>query len=330
MKKTIIKACIIVVALLFSTTTTYSNLLLKSLNNLKNKLIVLSKKLTAKPCKINPTNMLETTDAASNYLDETTFTMIYTEKSQWTFFPNRKKLDLSVHNQSAPLFDKIPAIGHYLSEGYNFRNRLVTIECQPQDLSKIGPKSLLSITKTNPVSFYITITGTVRDTNKDSNDQTYNILFHGFRAPDFSPNASVFGSKENENILMGAFNENGVEDIKKSASMPFNKAEKRSVHYHDFHFSPNNARIKLSKNRNISTFWTLAISPKNNRTAVTYHLLLNNKKTEALFEKSFTQDSFDKLIAEMETAAISLSNKDDKMALQEFIDNLSKLMEYKP
>jgi hypothetical protein len=110
----------------------------------------------------------------------------------------------------------------------------------------------------------------------DANDRYFNLVFHGTMLSWFANKYKDYDFKTqaiSENLLMGIFNFDGIPAV---LGMGNNQLELQSVNPHDNHFSPDNAKFKVSDDRNLVTFWSVAKSTDQNRAVVTYHVLVNS------------------------------------------------------
>ncbi len=201
-------------------------------------------------------------------------------------------MGLTVPNGTCGLYAQIPAIGVYYGEGYNFRNRKGIIRMHNNMLVH-APAPLIAAVKTQlgrgtdardlhtvladagvTCDFYTVVTGLVEDSSRDAADNTYNMVYHGFLSQNHT--TGFF----QENVQMGIFNPQGIE-VAARAPIAFGSLRAEDVNFHAGPCcSPNNACFKVSNGYNVSSFWSVAVSPDNHRVAITYHLLMNTAAME--------------------------------------------------
>ena len=229
------------------------------------------------------------------------------------------------------LYDHIPAIGFY-TDPYQFAIRLALIELDPRMITQALPqtlkqalinnlapgKSLQEILGSRTVYAHIMISSFIPDTVK------YNLVFHPF--------AYSFMKKPafNINIQMGVFNANGIGTT--SSGIAFETLRAESVIAHngiDFAFSPNNARIAITANRSVSTFWSAAYSPDKQFVTITYHIMTNNEKTQNAFEKFISAaTNLGNLLNSMATTKDTLDNAVDNNALEDAINTIVAILKW--
>jgi hypothetical protein len=255
-------------------------------------------------------------------------------RSQWSFFGKKVYPDYIFGKSVA-----FPSFGVYGKKGYPWRSNDAVIEMRenslnqcPQELinalaARLGCSPTVSellgaMANKNIKPFFFTVVSGLGQTQED--DQTLNMLYHSFLANNFYPVISDPTSIFCENVYMGLFGVDGVTP----QDVPINKLSPIQVHFHDYHFSPNNARLTLLAGRKISIFWSVGIPEKNPKyVAVTFNLLVNDKDFESeLFRKSdfYEETSFSKWLAIFENQAEKLDPL-DKAAIKNFVAMMKKL-----
>lgn len=262
---------------------------------------------------------------------------------RWSFLDTHQDA-FAIHNSDVnkPTY---PDISHYQSS-YSLARILLVVALKPTMFETVANDNLFhAVTRALgtgglqregffqaiqsqgiTMDFYVLVSGTKNLYNGDPPDNAYNIIYHGFLSKSFAADAHYF----RQNVLMGAFGCDGVESpTGKHHPMPINSLEQRDVHFHDHAMSPDNARIKISAGRNISTFWSAGITLNKKRVVITYHLLINNKDVvEANFNLVRDPEKWGTLLKNIETLADSASlntNHLDSTALKNFVAVLRKL-----
>lgn len=232
-------------------------------------------------------------------------------------------------------FDHIPALGFY-GDPYQFSLRLALIELNPHMITYALPdslkksliqhiapgKSLQEVLHGRTVYAHVMISGFIPGKN------TYNIVFHPFgysfmKPPIEKPYFNIY-------IPMGIFNPHGIAPT--SHGISFEQFNPENVNAHNgasIAFSPNNARIALSPNRSISTFWSAAYSPDKNYITITYHIMVNDQKIEENFKQFIkTAANLENLLSSLEIAKNTLANPEDKNALTMAIDSITTILHW--
>lgn len=206
-----------------------------------------------------------------------------------------------------------PYLGHYRSEAYNFNKRLGLVKFRSSDLNKILPDSLKKYIKKyfnlkspnwvkelkekiNSINISSNIFGTLKDQKHKPKDSAYNIIYHAW--------VGSWPQYKNKNYMdflldvidVGVFEPYNAQEIsrldlnktKKDGdyidSVAFNKVKTEPITWHfPEHLSPNNLLIKLLDNRNLSSFWILAISSDKKRLSIDQFIVFHNLKTENWF-----------------------------------------------
>lgn len=232
--------------------------------------------------------------------------------SQWSCLSSQKITSHCIFE----VLDVVPTFGVY-GPGYPFRNRLSLIEMDPKMLDKAPAKITKSLNDnripSSTIYFFTMIAG-----YKEFAGNTLNMIFH----PLLGRNRNWKGGNFNENVLMGLFDINGIQP----QDLSVDSLSEISVHYHDRHFSPNNARFTVNTGRNLATFWTVGI-PKNPKfIAVTYHLLVNKKDLSDRLEAAFANaNHFDEVFDALKQQKTSLDAQDTQ-ALEGFIAELKRII----
>lgn len=238
-------------------------------------------------------------------------TSIYTNfndiKNWKEFQVNLSKHLLEIIENAGLLFG-ISTIGNYGSE-YNFRKRLALILLQnPKDyalfpfsdrwfrwqtsLNLLDKKIEWNVFRENaesPLEFqkrlkeidvqinYI-ILGTVIDAKKDSEDKSYNMIYHTWAGLWHRKNQLM--EYFNEKIKLGIFENHGlktdlINDIGLFRFLPVD------LSWHDPQaISPNNARIRINPKQQFSSFQIVAISQDKQHLNYSVFLLANTNKSE--------------------------------------------------
>jgi hypothetical protein len=255
-------------------------------------------------------------------------------ENQWSFV-QQYSMGLSLHNDWCSLLDKIPAIGVYYNDGYNFRTRRFVAQMKPTALTQ-APVSLVNAVKTyvnanqeGPLNvvlgqagvacdFYTVVTGMVENQQRDAQDRTYNLVNHGFLAVDYPGDVKTF----QKNVAMGIFWGSGIE-VAGSSPIAIDALGEQDVHFHDGAYcSPNDARFKVSAGRKLATFWSVAISPDKRRVAITYHLLVQDAALDANISGVLGNDDFDMVLVFLGSLSDILDSEEDKGTLTGFCTQL--------
>ena len=140
----------------------------------------------------------------------------------------------------------------------------------------------------------------------------------------------------NVNMPAGLFDPKGVEVKPGSNSIAFNTfslqniithASNRADYYDDM--SPNNVHFGVTPNRKISSFWTALFSPKKEKLALTFNILINDQALEEALEKELlkahTPQTF---IALVSSTLFNLlkTNPQDTTTLQEALATIKANM----
>jgi hypothetical protein len=283
-----------------------------SLTQLKTKLQSLNAKLNGLSSKLESKSPMQ----SKKISNPKTSDWISGTGQQWTFNITQDQLKLETR---LGVYAQVPGIGIY-ADSYVFRKRIFLLELSDSML-KNAPQIILDQIKGRNVFFYINIVGIKAfDIGVSSEDlyshKDFNIVFHGFLALDKGP------GDFKQNVKMGIFEPDGIAQAT-SSSISFGSLAEADVHYHAPCFSPNNARFKVESNREISTFWSVALSPISNNAAVTYHLLINNVKLEDELTKILNGDSFETILQQLENFTPIPEN--DARTLKNFVATINKL-----
>lgn len=212
---------------------------------------------------------------------------------------------------------RLPFISPYgflpQSNSIYFKERLALIILTPDILAKMIPAlvkttisnkfnidsdDLISKLKNIKTSLNAVILGnylkygpTIIATNPT--DAIFNLRYHYWaalshnlkQAQDLDDPYKVFMSKLdfNDPIDMGLFIPDGISYVaeNQSNSMAFDQLKTQNVYWHNA-LSPNNARFKIDMNRNLSSFWAIAISPNKEHINITYFLIANSQAMKSL------------------------------------------------
>ena len=224
------------------------------------------------------------------------------------------------------LLSTIPAIGHYRSEQYNFRKRLVLIELPPNSLALPDHmKNALAKYKAPITNANIVITGTLLDPTKGSADKSYNLIFHPWLS-------NLYGGIEvNKHINMGIFPQHGIKAIPGGQNAPINILAARNINVHaagkGLALSPNNVRFKVEGP--ISIFWSVAIEPSKKAGVITLHILLNTQAMEQYFVNAigptlYQKDALNKLLKNLENNMGTLTDKTQKNIIKKVVSTISE------
>jgi hypothetical protein len=99
-------------------------------------------------------------------------------------------------------------------------------------------------------------------------------VFHMFKIPDF-----------NIPIDMGFFSPRGVMHLAENPAntISLNQLKEQNVYWHNA-LSPDNARFKIDTNKDLSSFWAVAISPNKQHINVTYFLIANTDRMSIVLQ----------------------------------------------
>ncbi|MFH0898562.1 MAG: hypothetical protein V1855_03210, partial [bacterium] len=149
-----------------------------------------------------------------------------------------------------PASSVIPMLGVY-GEFYYLSTRYLLVRMLPSMIEKIAPEALINgvcdrvgVARSNfmqevkrkniEVHFSLVIN------QIDSKQLQYNVIYHPFLKEVLNV---ASGKTFRENVYMGVFGADGVQQCNASDAMPFGSLQLRDVHYHDGCYSPNNAHI---------------------------------------------------------------------------------------
>lgn len=211
---------------------------------------------------------------------------------------------------------KVPFIGIYGSP-YVLQDLLARIKFDPRMIDH-APESIKKLVPPGiqDLSFNVMI--------HNAEPKTYNMVFHMW-AGTWQP-TKLF----NINVDMGILAPNGVQPAS-SNSIPFNQITAQNVHVHDggktIANSPNNARFTVTPQRDISTFWSIAISPNKRHAVVTFHILSNTIATENMIEAAVRQaNTLGDFLKALEKGAATLQRPIDQQALQEAVRTIETMI----
>lgn len=187
-------------------------------------------------------------------------------------------------------------IGKYASP-YNVLNTLYskTISISSEELNKLVTANILKDLELNPdnkpnISLTYSIFGS--PIFEPVPEKIFNISYHN-EVRDWLIGQECFNPLEfNLPIKMGIFKANGVINSPKN-SASIDKLNPESVHIHDAGeaYSPNNVKFKILDDREIASFWSVAISPDKQNIALNFNLIILNPVVEDLFSELFLNNS---------------------------------------
>ena len=124
---------------------------------------------------------------------------------------------------------------------------------------------------------YLLIHGRVEDPEDDN--QNHNIAYHPWVA-------TWSGLRHSSpNVFMGIFGADGIEPANTADAIAFDALNSQNVNTHGGNdildaMSPDNARFTITSDRELSIFWSVAMSPDRQHVIIVYHLLANTEQTE--------------------------------------------------
>ena len=339
------------------------------LQNLNEKLNTLNEKITSpKPAYIAPKKITDKIEKEDFYTGG--------PGTQWTFNEKAKQLNLTTSMPGT--YDQVPGIGIYdigiPDADYTLATRIFLLELSEDMLNK-APKSIVDQLKQHSEYkkkfFYINVVTGISD---NPYSKPYNMIFHGFLAFNALSDAQkkdLFDSpgKALSNVFnvramvpMGIFEQNGLIKIAHKETYPpetryggyraydkpilFDELTEISVNYHDMRFSPDNAHIRINPERNISTFWSIALTPDKledsndksmdawkalspeDRTArkvacVTFNLLINDKGLAGKIEEILSGNNFEDILKHL--VDFKGLSEEDSDALKGFVATINRL-----
>lgn len=184
----------------------------------------------------------------------------------------------------------------------------------PPEIKQLIPASLKNIT------FNVII--------NPAQTKTYNMIFHRWA-----------GNVLNEKLIniyvpMRILAPKGVRPANAS-SLSFDKLTPEHVYVHydgpNLADSPNNARFTVSSGHDLSSFWSIALSPDKQNALVTFHLLANTPVMEKTFEDAIKASQIlGQLLFTLKRTARTLPRPIDQQTLQDAIKTIETILGEKP
>jgi len=233
------------------------------------------------------------------------------------------------------LFSGAPVLGFYRkrfkNDWYLFFSRLLLVQFDPIVYWNFLPSSVQNVLKNVNRCFIrgaIVIDVKIKSEDEDTvarKSRLVNLLYHSWVG-------EIMGKKGNFeiDIPMGIFEPNGIEPytqekfdvpdkygkrrVDKRIGISFGELGKQRVHEHGA-YSPDNARFVVSSNRNIATFWSVAVYPGHAHALVTFHILVNNDDIAVLMGAD-AQTTLNGLLHKYYTDVLpKISGQEDKNVL---------------
>lgn len=176
---------------------------------------------------------------------------------------------------------KVPFMGEYRAgKAYKYQDVVARIKFDPRMIVN-APNIIKQLIpeRITDLSFNLII--------NDTEPKTYNLVFHEW--------AGTWQPQKLFNIMMpmGIFAAQGVQPAD-SSSISFNQISPQQVWVHNggesTSNSPNNARFLVPPGHNISSFWSVAISPNQKNAVVTFHILANTNIAKNYIENALKSD----------------------------------------
>lgn len=214
-----------------------------------------------------------------------------------------------------------PSIGVY-GPDYPMQPTLARLQLAPEFIKNAPPviKELVPASARDLI-FNIVI--------NPAEQKTYNMVFHAW-ARNWYQNRLF-----DINIPMGIFLADGVQPTP-NATIKFNKLNPENVHVHQadgdaLAYSPHNAQFTVTPDRELSSFWSLAVSPDKQHAIVTFHILANTKNTQKMVEGALKSAStLQEFLQRLTTHSLSLPNQVDQKTLRDAILTIEEIVGNEP